>query len=177
MARTGRLEARRCQRPRPVRLLTMFCVTYNRMRLSDHSHLLSGGAGCEASIGKEIQQIVELCAILRDLWFRRNDLRRQSFIAAWLAFIGILLVPYCIWAQVPPLNGVGGIVVDASGAAVVRAKVVLRAGSLHETQFTSSRGEFTFSNVSNEAVDLEVSAAGFANRTLTWHSGEGALRV
>ena len=94
-----------------------------------------------------------------------------------LAFIGILLVPHCLWAQAPPQDGVAGKVVDASGAAVVRAKVVLRAGSLHETQFTSSRGEFSFSGIPHQAVDLEVSAAGFANRTLTWHSGEGAVRV
>ena len=109
------------------------------------------------------------------LLLRRHPLRLQSLILITVTLV-VVGRPSAS-AQNHVASQLEGVIVDASGSAIVNAKVDLASGSFHSTQFTDGKGEFSFVDVPHDTVSLTVSAPGFESRIITLHVGESRLQL
>src|SRR5450631_3063244 len=66
-----------------------------------------------------------------------------------------------------------GAVRDSSGAAVVGAKVDLRAASTSASRITDSSGNFSFDSVPQSSGSVSVQARGFVTVQQNWNAGTG----
>jgi len=89
----------------------------------------------------------------------------------------VALGPSSVSSQDSSAHQLAGAVIDSSGYKIVNAKVVLTSGSIHSTQLTNGKGEFSFADVAGDHASLNVSAPGFESRAITLHVGEGWLRL
>lgn len=87
----------------------------------------------------------------------------------------VALFASCCIAQSTESRQLHGSVEDTSHAAISGATISLRqAGSRHTTT-TDAEGKFAFSNLTNEAADVTVSASGFAVFRASLPSGSGNI--
>ncbi|MBS1853537.1 MAG: TonB-dependent receptor [Acidobacteria bacterium] len=70
-----------------------------------------------------------------------------------------------------------GHVTDATGAAVARAKVTFRSGSVRAVQFTDGAGKFAFREEAVTSGTIEVSADGFQSQSYKWQAGSSAMSI
>jgi outer membrane receptor protein involved in Fe transport len=98
---------------------------------------------------------------------------RPLLLLIWLAAPAILL------SQNASPNQINGIVVDATGAAIVGAEVTFigPSSAASPSQVTNDRGEFTFAQVVANSGQLKISAAGFQLQSVDWSSASGPVQI
>jgi outer membrane receptor protein involved in Fe transport len=99
-------------------------------------------------------------------------LRKTRWMAGLLA---LWAVSSTVWGQ--PGRQVRGMVKDASGAVIARARVVLQTNGRQFSSTTQADGSFVFSDVNADSGHLIVNATGFATATIPWSSGQTAVTI
>ena len=93
--------------------------------------------------------------------------------AAYLAFVVLIAVTYCVaqWSPVSTVT-VDGVVQDATGAVIRGATVRLESGAFRATALTDERGRFAFTSVPPGPGTVEVASPGFVTTRKAFRADE-----
>jgi outer membrane receptor protein involved in Fe transport len=103
-------------------------------------------------------------------------LREAYLLRTALIFLAVTFLCELGFAQ-DASDGLRGVVLDPSGAAIVHARIDLASGALRSTQYTDSQGAFDFRDTAQGGAVLTISALGFESRSVNWSPSSSPLRI